>query len=253
MADNLIRKGVLTPLFISVLVLSFCSIGLGIASAQTAVSIEPQTKTVDQGATFNLTISVDPAVAIAGMQCGMSFNSSLVTVNGITEGNLLSQGGAGTYFAEGTIDSVAGTVTGIVGTITTTGATVSTNEVFAIVSLTANAVDGTTGIDLSNVIVGDIDANTVDIGVSDGTVTVGGGIYLTPASTVTPAQSSPGTTLDTTTTPAPTPTAEPASAPAAGGATTPDAPATKGLPGFEGISAIAGLLAIGYVMMRQKR
>ena len=69
-----------------------------------------------------------------------------------------------------------------------------------------------------------------------------------------------GTTPDTTTTPAPpgehvmpTPTAKPASTPATGGgATTPDAPAKKGLPGFEGAVAIAGLLAIACVMLRRK-
>jgi len=63
-----------------------------------------------------------------------------------------------------------------------------------------------------------------------------------------------GAAASTTATPAPTtkPTAKPASAPATGGATTPDAPATKGLPGFEGAIAIAGLLAIACVMMRRK-
>ena len=171
---NRIWKGVLTPLFISVLVLSLCSIGMGIASAQTAVSIEPLTKTVGQGETFNLNITVDPTVAIAGAQCDMSFNSSLVIVNSVTEGNLLKQDGAGAYFAIQGIDNVNGTVTGIAGAITSPGETVSTKGTFAIVSLTAKGVDGITGIDLSKVIVGDIDANEVDIAVSNGSVTVTG-------------------------------------------------------------------------------
>jgi len=38
-----------------------------------------------------------------------------------------------------------------------------------------------------------------------------------------------------------------------GDETMPDAPAKKGLPGFEGVFAIAGLLAIAYVLVRQKR
>ena len=73
------------------------------------------------------------------------------------------------------------------------------------------------------------------------------------------------TTLSTTTTPAPPgehvtptpaatkkPTAKPAAQPA-GSVATPDALAKKGLPGFEGAIAIAGLLSIAYVMMRRKR
>ena len=90
----------------------------------------------------------------------------------------------------------------------------------------------------------------------------GGGTYPTPTPTVTPEASSSSTTPDTTATAAKTakpavtkkPTAKATTAQAAGADTTPDAPAKKGLlPGFEGVFAIAGLLAIGYVMMRRKR
>lgn len=90
----------------------------------------------------------------------------------------------------------------------------------------------------------------------------GGGTYPlpTPTPTVTPASSS-STTPDTTATTAKTaaqaatkkPTVKPA-AQTADSDTTPDAPEKKGLlPGFEGVFAIAGLLSIGYVMMRRKR
>lgn len=49
-------------------------------------------------------------------------------------------------------------------------------------------------------------------------------------------------------------TTETTTAPAAGSAETmPEKPETTGLPGFEGAIAIGGLLAIGYVMMWQKR
>ena len=88
----------------------------------------------------------------------------------------------------------------------------------------------------------------------------GGGTYPLPTPTVTPAASS-STTPDTTATAAKTaaqvatkkPTVKPA-AQTADSDTTPSAPEKKGLlPGFEGVFAIAGLLAIGYVMMRRKR
>jgi len=87
-----------------------------------------------------------------------------------------------------------------------------------------------------------------------------GGTYPLPTPTVTPASSSSSTTPDTTATAAKTaaqvatkkPTAKPAAQPA-GSVATPDAPEKKGLPGFEGVFAIAGLLAISYVMMRRKR
>jgi len=84
----------------------------------------------------------------------------------------------------------------------------------------------------------------------------------TPTATVTSTQSSSSTTPDTTATTARTakqaatkkPTVkQTTAAQASGSGATADAPAKKGLPGFEGVFAIAGLLAIAYVMMRQKR
>ena len=88
------------------------------------------------------------------------------------------------------------------------------------------------------------------------------GWFGTPTATVTSTQSSssssttPATTATTAGTAKPAATKKPTVKPAAqasGSDTTPDKPAKKGLPGFEGVFAIAGLLAITYVMMRQKR
>jgi len=89
---------------------------------------------------------------------------------------------------------------------------------------------------------------TMKVSVEDTTTTIG----TTTSTTTTPAP--PGEHMTPTPAATKTPTAKPASAPATGGGgTTPDAPAKNGLPGFEGATTIAGLLAIGYVMMRRKR
>jgi len=110
---------------------------------------------------------------IAGMQFNLSFNASLVTANGVTEGDLFSQGGASTYFQAGTIDNVAGTITNVAGAIITAGASVSQSGTFAIINFTAKDAQGTSPLDLSNVIVGDINGDPVPITVSDGNVTIG--------------------------------------------------------------------------------
>jgi len=76
----------------------------GIAVAQTTiVSISPSTQTVPLGQTFTIDITIDPDVAIVGAQFDLSFDPSLVRANSVTEGNLLKQGGASTYFSPGTI------------------------------------------------------------------------------------------------------------------------------------------------------
>ena len=141
------------------------------------------------GSLFAVNVTIDPKVAIAGTQFDLSFNPSLVSANSVTEGNLLKQGGANTYFSPRTIDNTAGTITGVAGAITTPGQTMSSPGVFATIQMTAKSADGTSPLDLSNVIVGDINGNPVSITVNDGSVTVGeigyfdtGSIELIPVS-----------------------------------------------------------------------
>ena len=138
----------------------------------TAVNISPTTQTVLSNEPFTVNVTVNPAVPIAGAQFDLSFNSSLVTANSVAEGNLLKQGGANTYFSPGTIDNTSGTITGVAGAITTLGETVSSPGVFATIQMTAKSAEGTSTLDISNVIVGDVNGNPVSITVNDGSVTV---------------------------------------------------------------------------------
>ena len=83
----------------------------------------------------------------------------------------------------------------------------------------------------------------------------GGGGFALPTATPT-ATATPAATATAVKTAKPATPAKPAAGttPAAGDEATPAKPEKKGLlPGFEGVFAIAGLLAIGYVMMRRKR
>jgi hypothetical protein len=137
----------------------------------TTVSISPSTKTVSPGP-FTVNVTVEPEVPIAGVQFDLSFDPSLVRANNVTEGNLLKQGGANTYFYSGTIDNAAGTITGVASAITTPGETVSTPAVLATIQMTAKSAAGTSTLDFSNVIVGDVNGNAVATTVNDGSVTI---------------------------------------------------------------------------------
>ena len=178
-----------TKKYIGIGILSlFLFFGLsGMAVAQTTVvGVSPSTQTVSQGQTFTINITIDPGVAIAGAQFDLSFNPSLVSANSVTEGYLLKQNGASTYFSPGTIDNTAGTITGVAGAITTPGQTVSSPGVFATIQMTAKSVEGTLPLDISNVIVGDINGNPVSITVNDGSVTIGVSPTPSPSPTPTP-------------------------------------------------------------------
>ncbi len=146
--------------------------GLVAAAGETIVSVSPSSQTVDAGGTFTIDIAVEPGEAIAGVQFDLGFDPSLVTVSGVEEGNLLSQGGASTYFISGDIDNGAGTVTGVAGAIISPGQTVSTAGTFAVITLVAGTVDGTSSLELSNVVAGDINGNSVPIILAGGEVAV---------------------------------------------------------------------------------
>jgi Cohesin domain len=147
------------------------------ADPATAVTVEPASKVVGVGGTFTVDIVVNPDTDIAGAQFGLSFDPSVVTANEVIEGNFLSQGGASTYFITGVIDNAAGTITGVFGTITGDGEPVSQSGIFATISFTAGTAVGTSALDLTDVMVGDLQGQAVDIEVTDGSVTVTGAAH----------------------------------------------------------------------------
>lgn len=158
-------------IIIIVLTLSLGLLPLGIAlAAATTVSVAAPSG-IEPGEQFTVNINVAPGGAIAGVQFNLTFSPAVVTVNSVTEGNLLSQGGAPTYFGSGTINNVAGTVTGVAGVITAPGQSVSAAGTFAAINMTAGP-GGTSALTLSGVVVGDINGQAVQISVASGQVVV---------------------------------------------------------------------------------
>lgn len=158
-------------IIVIMLALVLIPLNTAFAASPTVVRVSPPT-VVNAGQQFTVNIIIEPGTAIAGAQFDLAFNPSIVTATSVTEGNLLSQGGATTYFSAGTINNVAGTISGVAGVITTPGQTVSAPGTFASVTLTASAQGGTSSLTLSNVIVGDINGQAVTVNVVSGQVTI---------------------------------------------------------------------------------
>ena len=158
---------------ITVILFTLGLLPFSLASAQetTEVSVSAPSE-VNSGEQFTVDIVVNPAAAIAGVQFDLAFDPSLVTVDSVAEGNLLSQNGASTYFSPGAIDNVAGTITGVAGAITTPGQTVSTAGTFATITLTAGDGGGNCSLTLSGVVVGDINGQSVPVSVVSGQVAI---------------------------------------------------------------------------------
>jgi chaperone required for assembly of F1-ATPase len=166
-------NSILLAVAISTTLIAGINLPASVLAAGTAVvSVSAPTQPVSSGNQFTINIIVQPNTAIAGAQFNLSFNPSLVSVNSVTEGNLFTQGGGSTYFMPGTINNITGSVTGVAGTITTPGKTVSTTGTLAVITLTAGTSKATSTLTLSNVIVGDINGQSVSVSMVNSQVSI---------------------------------------------------------------------------------
>ncbi len=149
------------------------AVGLIISQALAAdVVVISSSKTVAQGQTFNLNVSIDPkGAAIAGAQLDIKFNKSIININGITEGNLFKQNGAKTFFNSGTINNSGGTVENIFAAILGPF-NVSSPGVFITINATAIGSSGTSLLDLSNVKISDTNGNAIKPKVINGRIRI---------------------------------------------------------------------------------
>jgi hypothetical protein len=159
-----------------VLMMSLLGLALGPrvanAAGSTAVSVSAPTQAVAPGEQFTVSIVVVPGTSIAGMQFDLTYSASLVSASSVEEGNLLKQGGVSTFFNSGNIDNQAGKIAGVFGAVTSPGTTVSAPGTFATVTFTAKTTSGTCSLALANVVVGDVNGDSVPVSVVGGTASI---------------------------------------------------------------------------------
>jgi len=196
-AANLL-KGVAIVFF---LIAPLCLPSQVLAAGSLVVSVSAPTQAISAGTQFTVNITVQPNMAIAGAQFNLSFNPSLVSVDSVTEGNLFNQNGASTYFTPGNINNTAGTVTWVADVVLGSGNCVSNPGTFAMITMTAGANSGTSPLTLSNVIVGDINAQPLSVTLVSGQVVITATTTTTPTTTTTTPITTTAPTTTTTTTP----------------------------------------------------
>ena len=144
-----------------------------IAYEPTSVRILPESLNVAPGENFLVTVSVTPGTSIAGMQFNLGFDATLLSVNSVAEGDLLSQNESlNTSFIGGTINNTAGTITNVFGCILGPYNATAPGT-FAIINMTAKDSFGTSDLNLTGVVVSDPYGHVADTGVTNGMVTVG--------------------------------------------------------------------------------
>ena len=173
------KKQAILFAFANILILLFV-VSASIASMEeTAFIISPLVLSVPAGQSFSINIIIEPDRPIAGAQLNLKFNSSLIIVNSVEEGNFFKQNGSDTLFNGGNIDNTAGIVSHVWGNIlNTSGApkNVSTPGVFAIINVTSYraGVSNLSLIDLPpiTVMAADSSGNPVSANITNATVEI---------------------------------------------------------------------------------
>ena len=146
---------------------------------ETAFVVSPSAPSIPAGQRFTINVLIEPDRPIAGAQLNLEFNSSLIVVDSVEEGNLFKQNGSNTIFNGGNIDNTAGVVSHVWGNILSTpGApkNVSTPGVFAIVNVTAYRA-GVTNLSLVDlppigIMAADSSGNPVPANVTNATIEI---------------------------------------------------------------------------------
>jgi len=136
------------------------------------VTFFPSGKTVSQGESFDLNVTIDPmGNSIAGVQMELEFNGSLIHINDIIEGDLLKKNGTGTSFNRGLINNSLGTVINIYNAILGPY-NISAPGKFIIINITAAGSQGKSWINLSNVKICDPEGNYAAVNVINGSINI---------------------------------------------------------------------------------
>lgn len=144
------------------------------------LAVMPSGQTVAFGQDFTLNVSIDPkGTGIAGAQLNIAVNKSIIRIDNIMEGNLFKQGGASTLFNGGIIDNTKGTVTNIYAAVIGPSK-VTTRGTFITINATAIGASGTSGFDLSNIVITDQLGASVLYGLTNGTININSPLALTP-------------------------------------------------------------------------
>ncbi|KKG67695.1 cohesin domain-containing protein [Methanosarcina mazei] len=164
--------------FVLMLFALLATVVTGTVSSEAVIQISPQ-EPGTEGEDFTVEIYIEPDEPIAGVQLDFMFDSSLVSVKDVREGNLLKQPGSDTMFTPGAIEGSQGAVTGIYGFILGKNEATSPGT-FASIDLTSAGTAEVCELQLSNIIVSDSSGHAVPVKVVNGTVRIENAPELSP-------------------------------------------------------------------------
>lgn len=155
-----------------------CVFLLSCASATAgSISIEPAAAFTLVGSPVSLAVNVSGLTDLFAFQFDVGFNPAVLAATSVTEGPLFA---AGVSFSPGVIDNTTGSITFIADSLSGGGPGISADG--SLVRLFFQAIGvGSSGVDLSNVILLDSALHDITATAMGGTVTIGGSTVPEPA------------------------------------------------------------------------
>lgn len=136
-----------------------------------SIDFSPSISAAAVGDVIPVNIIATGLTDLYAFELDFSFNPTVLSVFSVTEGDLF--GGSGVSFSSGEIDNGAGRVTFIGDSLAGPGPGLSVNGTLIHIVFSALS-DGSSSIDLSNVIILDSSFNDITTGLGSGSVVVGG-------------------------------------------------------------------------------
>jgi len=140
------------------------------SSSLSWINVTPLSQTISENTFFTIQVSVSPSESIAGVQMELLFNPTLIMVDSITEGDLFQ--GYSNYFHPGIIDNLNGSIRNVFTVILSPGDGVSTQGTFVTIKCLSKNTNGTSPLNLSNIMIGNPSAFQVPASVTNGSVIV---------------------------------------------------------------------------------
>ncbi|MDO8725723.1 MAG: PGF-pre-PGF domain-containing protein [Candidatus Methanoperedens sp.] len=160
---------------LSLIVLIILSTAVSAFAAPVEVSVTSDIQIGEVGQDFSINISIDPFNnPITGAQFNLLFDSSVLEIKSITEGNLFNQNGANTAFNSGILNNSDGTLINVWGLIITPGANVTTKANISTITMNAKNT-GSSRLNLTHMIVSDPDSNALEVNIINGSVSINSG------------------------------------------------------------------------------
>jgi len=140
------------------------------SSSPSWINITPRSQIISENTFFTIQVSVSPSETIAGVQMEFLFNPALITVESISEGDLFTE--YSYYFNQGIIDNTKGSIRNIFTVILSPGDGISTPGTFVTIKCLSKNTNGTSPLNLSNIMIGNPSALQVPTRSTNGSVKI---------------------------------------------------------------------------------